>query len=408
MAIPLKEVNPILEKMGELINGEGVKKGKKTKSSSKSNKEDGERRALRSESANPEPRAPSPLPSPASESSEGEKDIKSIKESIQSLMVAVSGLTKTVNTVKRKQEEYEIPLFYGDDDDYEFFEREEDMEVEELPPQKRARSDDSEPMPSTSRGNASLLDKLTNEFELEEKTGDDINPRFAEIINAFLSKGFSVDALDNMDYIRPKNLEYLQKVKVNGELWSGLGSGVRSADLKLQNIQGMVIKSMIPIIQVANKCLDATENKAEMPQPEEIFNNLRDAIAMLANTSHTICMNRRNNIKPQLKEQYKSLCAPVNPVTSELFGDNLSAAAKDLNETNRLTQKMSAGDQSFKFRTRGQGGQRRYNGPTRSVQRYGRQGFLPRGGPWPPQAARQYRPMRKVVAKTTRTARNAQ
>ena len=401
--------------MGELMNQNAVHRkngGKKVKSSSKipsaSGKEESEKRSLRSDSTHrdSEPRVPSPSPSPNSESSErDESDIKAVRKDIEALMIAVSGLTKTVNNVRQKQEEYDFSMYNDDDEEYvEFLERVDAVDETAEPPQKRARSDENHAVPSTSRG--SLLDKLTDEFDLQEKTGDEINSRFAEIISSFLSKGLSPTALENMKYLRPRNVDYLQKVKINSELWSGLSSNARSADVKLQNIQGMIVKSMIPIIQIANICLNVTEGKAEMPTPEEVFTKLRDAVAMLANTSHEVCMTRRNNIKPQLKEQFKSLCATSNPVTCELLGDNLSAAAKDLNETNRLTQRISAGDHPYK--TRGPSGQqRRFAGPLRPAYGRGRGAFLPRGGPCPPHQTRQFRPARRSASKSARAPRNA-
>ena len=43
-------------------------------------------------------------------------------------------------------------------------------------------------------------------------------------------------------------------------------------------------------------------------------------------------------MRPQLDTNYRHLCSPSNPVTAELFGDDLPKAVKD---TNRLSLKLT-------------------------------------------------------------------
>ena len=79
-------------------------------------------------------------------------------------------------------------MYNDDDEEYvELLERVDAVDETAEPPQKRARLDENHAVPSTLRG--ILLDKLMDEFELQEKTGDEINSRFAEILSSFLSKG---------------------------------------------------------------------------------------------------------------------------------------------------------------------------------------------------------------------------
>ena len=55
-------------------------------------------------------------------------------------MIAVSGLTKTVNNVRQKQEEYNFSMYNDDDEEYvEFLERVDAVDETAEPPQKRAR-----------------------------------------------------------------------------------------------------------------------------------------------------------------------------------------------------------------------------------------------------------------------------
>ena len=42
-----------------------------------------------------------------------------------------------------------------------------------------------------------------------------------------------------------------------------------------------------------------------------------------------------------MKEEYKALCSESNPVKGELFGEQLSQSVKDLNETNKVTSRLT-------------------------------------------------------------------
>ena len=65
-----------------------------------------------------------------------------------------------------------------------------------------------------------------------------------------------------------------------------------------------------------------------------------DAIALLGHGSFKLNMFRREQIKPELKKEYRSLCSSTIPVTNELFGEDLSKAAKEVEEKNKISNKM--------------------------------------------------------------------
>ena len=46
-------------------------------------------------------------------------------------------------------------------------------------------------------------------------------------------------------------------------------------------------------------------------------------------------------MRPQLNANYRYLCGPSNPVTGELFGDDLPKAIKDITDTNHLSSKLT-------------------------------------------------------------------
>lgn len=69
--------------------------------------------------------------------------------------------------------------------------------------------------------------------------------------------------------------------------------------------------------------------------PSKVFSaivfNLSEAITMNAYCNREIIFRRKEQIKPQLKEQFRALCAPCALVSHEfLFGDDVAKSMKDV------------------------------------------------------------------------------
>ena len=94
-----------------------------------------------------------------------------------------------------------------------------------------------------------------------------------------------------------------------------------------------------------------------MPK-EQVVSKLLDALAILGHSVTELNLQRRELIKPDLNRQYASLCSAQVPITSLLFGDNLSQQCKDICETNKLSQKFGLHRASFSAPKAEQGGAR--------------------------------------------------
>ena len=361
-----------------------------------------------------------------------DKAIESINASLLALSNTVKELTKSVNSVdsqvksvKQKQDFLEASW---EDPEFEYqydaakgsfrhciSEDEEDIEATvSEPPQKRQRKEgeggDSE-APSTSQAaeshvttpakvthadeweqakaststvsesGTSLLNSMKDNFQLEEKVGPPINKELAEIVDGFLSKGCAPDSINKMNYARPANIEFLQKVKVNPTLWSTLSKSARINDIKYQNLHESLMLGIIPLIQVTNICVNASDKK-ELIHPEEMFKKLTDSVAVLTDTCHEIGLARRRALKPNVKEQYRALCGQKTEITTELFGDNLPSVAKDLGEMSKLANTIGYSDRGGGFRGRKNFRRGGFNGGNRGR---GTQGFFSgqRQGPSP-------------------------
>ena len=65
-----------------------------------------------------------------------------------------------------------------------------------------------------------------------------------------------------------------------------------------------------------------------------------DAVILLANANTEVNLRRRERLKPELHPSYRHLCNPSNTITSQLFGDDLPKAVKDIAEANRISSKI--------------------------------------------------------------------
>jgi len=86
-----------------------------------------------------------------------------------------------------------------------------------------------------------------------------------------------------------------------------------------------------------------------MPSKAQIVSQLIDGVLLMAKANIELNLRCREALKPELHTSYRYLCAPSNPITTDLFGDDLPKAVQDITNTNRITSKLSRETkQSFK------------------------------------------------------------
>ena len=215
-----------------------------------------------------------------------------------------------------------------------------------------------------SKDNSDILNKLEKEFNVSEQGGAEIQGNLATIVQKLLKDKPEEDKLNETKkrYLRPKNCEMLPESRVNLAIWNNLSDRARTSDLKLQKVQKSLTKGVTAVVQVVNDLI----SKPDMPSKGQIINQLMDGVLLMANANIELNLRCREPLKPGLHISYRYLCAPSNPITTELFGDDLPKAVKDISDTNRITSKLSKETkQSFK-RSRSDGHSDRYQGKYRS------------------------------------------
>lgn len=137
----------------------------------------------------------------------------------------------------------------------------------------------------------------------------------------------------------------LQTTRVNQEIWNQVKPDTRSKDIKLQRVAAKLTKGMIPLVNLVDSLLKVSE-KGEGLAAEDIAPTIRqtlEGLTLLANANFDLNMRRRDIFKEDVNPSFKSLCSPHIPLTTNLFGDDISKTVKEIGETNRLGQRMYTG-----------------------------------------------------------------
>ncbi|XP_028416859.1 uncharacterized protein LOC114541072 [Dendronephthya gigantea] len=209
---------------------------------------------------------------------------------------------------------------------------------------------------------------LPSIFEETESVGPDVADAIAQRINDAVSKKPLETKFKELQdkYKTPKNCHLLCVPRVNLELWHDLPRHTKSKDLGLQEIQKILVKSAQPLIKLLDSVLKSRlENK--LVEPSTILPMVADAVTLLGNAS-----KRREFLRPDIAPAYQSVCSKSNPVSTNLFGDELHKHIKEIGEVNKIARKTmsrTAGGSKHNFVYKSGSSNTRY-------QRGGRRAFL--------------------------------
>lgn len=125
-------------------------------------------------------------------------------------------------------------------------------------------------------------------------------------------------------YRVPSNCEYMSAPKVNDEIWGDLvhHRRVQTTDTLLRDTQNLVTAGMIPIMSTA-KLL-----KPYISKIPEIKTLIADSLTMLGQVQFNMSVRRRYLLRPFLKQKYSGICNINTPITTYLFGDDVTKELK--------------------------------------------------------------------------------
>lgn len=223
----------------------------------------------------------------------------------------------------------------------------EDTDLDNLEESLLADSDKDEPETEVDND---LLNTIASELSTEEKLGEKIDDKLAEIVDGRFKAKLTPELQKSKfeAYNRPQNCDNLVVPTINSEIWNKLPQEAMKADLKLQHIQRAVVKAATAAARAAELLLQAKK----APSAEKLsqaVRNCTDSIALCGHASREIALRRRNAIKPHLNKQVARICDESVPITSKLFGDNLSTTLKEVKEADRIGANTRDADRKHRF-----------------------------------------------------------
>lgn len=93
-----------------------------------------------------------------------------------------------------------------------------------------------------------------------------VNATLASLVDKMVKTSLSEEKTKEKHekYYQPGNCENLINTRVNPEIWSKVRSNTRSRNLKVQTLETNRLKSMIPIVKIADKSLTQNLHQSVM------------------------------------------------------------------------------------------------------------------------------------------------
>ena len=135
--------------------------------------------------------------------------------------------------------------------------------------------------------------------------------------------------------------------KVNPEIWNKLKHVTRSANLRLANIQKVLVKVGSVVAKSTGTLLaipadpEKTSASALTEKLGKLVTHNADTLALLGHVNIELSYRRRDAIKPNLNNEYSSLCGSQVPITGLLFGDEQSQL-NNIKATNKIGHTTTA------------------------------------------------------------------
>lgn len=262
---------------------------------------------------------------------------------------------------------------------------------ESLLPQKRKSDDNNNDKNETAPvQEASRFANLAKRFKSSEICSKDIDAVLAANVNELFRQGMEEEQYSTIvkDEVtpRPGNCDSLVTVKLNQLVWDIVSPVARSKDKKLQNVETSLVKAACIVTKTVDSAAEmekeAKENGYDIGP---IIDSCNDALALLGHANRQLNMARRDFLKPELKnDTYSHIFSHSIPFTDQLFGDDVSKTAREIEEFSKIGHKLqynpvrgSLRRPGFRSRYRGSGRGVRGRG---SYGSYGTSDYGGRGG----------------------------
>lgn len=201
---------------------------------------------------------------------------------------------------------------------------------------------------------SSVLLQAAKAFGSLDSVSEDIDPQVAAMVNFCFDKG-----LQEEDYKaiaedpvtrRPNNCPALAPVECNPQILGALKTDARKADSRLKEVSADII-SAGSIITKSLLVLDKVAQDVGNPVVAQEVGKINGALALLGHANHKTNLARRFVMKREINQKYAHLCSDKVPMTRFLFGDDVSQSAKQIEETEKLKNKITTKKTPFPWKS---------------------------------------------------------
>ena len=156
----------------------------------------------------------------------------------------------------------------------------------------------------------------------KKSKGLPVSQSLAKLVNTACTTLCDTDSIIEK-YSVPENCEMLNPPAVNGEIWKILDKRSRSYDRLFQEIQQSLAAGMVPVLKLVDIL------KSQISSNEEAKHLISDCLTMLGQVQYNLSIRRRYLIRPNINKKYRNLCNVGTPVTTLLFGDDITKEMKN-------------------------------------------------------------------------------
>lgn len=260
---------------------------------------------------------------------------------LQNIQEGQNSQNNKIQSLVDRMENLENDMYYDDnegDEEYDNEEYDDDNTVQ----------DEQEPGPSGSNvdkrkaDDDSLFSSMTKRFKIKEVTSADVDKTLAENITDLFRNGMDTEQYNELTKedanARPDNCPGLSIVRTNRLVWDQMSNFTQQNDKKLQTIEKTIIKAATIMTKTVN---DMAKDEANINR--QYIENCNDSLALLGHCNRQVNLLRKDLIKPDLRWDYVHLCAHSVPYTENLFGDDVSKSAKEIETCNKLGRNIGRG-----------------------------------------------------------------
>lgn len=190
-------------------------------------------------------------------------------------------------------------------------------------------------------------------LKIPEK-GEAVAKSLANLINTACTSQCETDNL-LAKYKVPQNCDMACPPVVNNEIWKIMDRQTQSRDRGLVDTQNLLVTSMVPIIKLAETL------KSHIALDSSVRGMLADALTLIGQVQFNLSVRRRYMIRPVMKKKYHSLCNVSMPVTTKLFGEDVSKDIKSCDSLGSIGKDQYYPKSGYSSRGRGYSGRGSYN-----------------------------------------------